>query len=160
MIRNLILIAGATALGSGMQAQSLSPEVHATAGTHFSNSSGQIEFTIGEPVTATHTAGTALITQGFHQSGIEVSTGIVPATEDGITVFPNPVTTVVEANFTKSHDARFIVLSSISGAIISEQRVSGDHMEIDMSSLPSGTYLLSIRENEKTTRTYNLIKTN
>ena len=45
-------------------------EVVATQGDSYSNTSGSIDFTIGEVITATGSNGAADITQGFHQTNL------------------------------------------------------------------------------------------
>jgi hypothetical protein len=56
-----------------VQAQSLSPEVVATAGDHFATSTAQLSWTLGEPVIETFTdAAATQLTQGFHQTNLMV----------------------------------------------------------------------------------------
>ncbi|MFU8844174.1 MAG: hypothetical protein ACNA7V_10250 [Bacteroidales bacterium] len=50
-----------------VSAQSVSPEVIATAGDYFENSSGSLSWTLGEVMTETFSSGGNILTQGFQQ---------------------------------------------------------------------------------------------
>ena len=51
-------------------------EVISTQGESYSNASASIDFTIGEVIINTETAGTNVITQGFHQTNWKQAYGL------------------------------------------------------------------------------------
>ncbi|OWY20129.1 hypothetical protein C7N43_23130 [Sphingobacteriales bacterium UPWRP_1] len=54
-------------VAAGAQAQSLTPQVVASGGGYAQGGGYSLSYTIGEPVTATLTSGSNILTQGFHQ---------------------------------------------------------------------------------------------
>ena len=50
-----------------ISAQTTSPEIIASSGAYFSNASGSLSWTLGEPVTETFINGSNILTQGFQQ---------------------------------------------------------------------------------------------
>lgn len=74
----------------------LSQEVISTQGDSYSNASGSIDFTIGEVITATETNDVGVITQGFHQTNLNVL-GVddhFPSYE--AIIFPNPTEDIIK----------------------------------------------------------------
>ncbi len=85
----LLLIAG---LALFTKAQSLLPEVIASAGDVFTGKSGSVSWTLGETIIETVSSETSLLTQGFHQSYLQILKVDTP--EDplvDVQVYPNPV---------------------------------------------------------------------
>ena len=57
----------ATLFSIGLQAQSLTPQVIASGGSSYASGGYTLDFTVGEPLTATFSGGSNIVTQGFHQ---------------------------------------------------------------------------------------------
>ena len=53
--------------------QSISPEVIASSGDHFTGTDAQLSWTIGELVIDTYTNGSTQLTQGFHQTNLIIT---------------------------------------------------------------------------------------
>lgn len=73
-MRNIILfllVIIISCLSTITQAQSLSPQVLAAGGTSVTNGGYSLAYTIGEPLTTTLTAGSNILTQGFHQPDLQ-----------------------------------------------------------------------------------------
>ncbi len=69
--------------------QTASPELISSLGDSFNNTSYQLDWSIGECITTTHTAGDYVLTQGFHQNSY-----VITAVEDlradiYMSVYPN-----------------------------------------------------------------------
>lgn len=70
----------ATLLASMMvNAQSLERQVIGSSGTSFSNATAQLDFTVGELAVSTLSNGSNDLTQGFHQTNLQVTIKVSPA---------------------------------------------------------------------------------
>src|SRR6478736_1254128 len=78
--------------GTTTLAQSISPDVVASAGDYFLSASGSVSWTIGEPVTDTYTASSNILTKGFQQP---VTIDLASVEENSgaglFAAYPNPV---------------------------------------------------------------------
>jgi hypothetical protein len=133
-------------------------EVISTQGDSYSNSSGSIDFTIGEVVINTGTNGTNDITQGFHQTMWNF-VGIEDFDADFVvSIFPNPTQDVLTIRATAFEDVTF-VLTDATGRIVMRDVLSGELTPLDVSSFEMGTYNLSLEKVSSTLKTIRLIKT-
>ena len=87
-------------LSTVAMSQNADLQLNATAGDNFRNTTYQLDWSIGEVVTETYTAGNRNLTQGFHQSSYEVSSINKVVTEnENIKVFPNPTTDLISVEY-------------------------------------------------------------
>jgi hypothetical protein len=135
-------------------AQTLSPEVITTSGTSMSNGTTTLDWTLGEPATATLDNSTNLLSQGFHQPSIVVTTIADAATLNDVKVFPNPTIDVVQIQFTSTQKNTLVEVYSVDGKLLEKHLVNSQALEINMSTYPAGTYLLKINKSE----THKLLK--
>ncbi len=89
-MKRLFLTVGLGIASLSVNVQTASPELVSSAGDRFNNTTYQLDRSIGECVTATHSAGDFVITQGLHQN-----TYVITAVEDLradilMSVYPNP----------------------------------------------------------------------
>ncbi|OFY86388.1 MAG: hypothetical protein A3F72_11350 [Bacteroidetes bacterium RIFCSPLOWO2_12_FULL_35_15] len=153
----LLLFAGFTFNFS--VAQTTSPSIISSSGTNFSNGTSQLDFTLGETTTSTVTDGTTILSQGFHQPNLLI-TSINSETNYNITVFPNPATDVLQVQFDKLNQFVTIELYSGEGKLLRSQQVStGINYQLNMSSYASGTYLLTVKDEASKMKTFQIIKT-
>lgn len=82
-MKNLIYSLLLSLIGTALGAQSVTPEVVATTGETFSNSTVTLEWTLGEIMTETY-PGSILLTQGFHQPPADVFPPIARCRENVI----------------------------------------------------------------------------
>lgn len=142
-------------------AQSLSPDVIASAGTSFNNGTSQLDWTLGEPATSTFTAGTAMLTQGFHQPNLLATSINNVETDYSLLVYPNPSIDYVQLQFQNLNDAVTIQLLSSDGKLLHSQELkTSSELQIDMSKYAAGTYLLSVKDNQSKVKTYQIVKLN
>ncbi len=69
--KHLFVIAICSLFSFSVFAQSLSPQVVASGGGYATGGGYSLSYTIGEPVTATLTGGSNILTQGFHQPDLQ-----------------------------------------------------------------------------------------
>ncbi len=159
-MRRLIFTFGLGLALIGANAQTASPQLVSSAGDSFNNTSYRLDWSIGECVTETHSAGTYIITQGFHQN-----TYIITAVEDfkseiEMSVYPNPTSDFITLNFSEIQNAGKVSYSitDLSGKVLQTADMKSDFEQIDFSTYANGTYLISISENNKQIKSFQIIK--
>ena len=134
---------------SGLPARSqvLLPSVFASAGDEFRNAAfGSLEWTLGEPVTETFRNGD-MLTQGFHQPFFTiVSVSPLTATDLQVKVYPNPFDGEITVEVTPFPDGMILSVFSLQGQRILETTLAEPVQTILLDKVPSGTYLLVIRQ--------------
>ena len=161
-MKKLTVIITMLGVAFGANAQSISPDVVAPSGTHFSNGPTQVSWTIGEPVIATYDNGSNILTQGFHQTLLTV-TGIqeTEAQLEGVSVYPNPVDYLLNVKFDSNNSTVSAMIFDASGRMIrSEQINSGiTQRQFDLTGIANGTYLLRLITDEGLKASFNIQKT-
>ncbi len=140
-----------------LNAQSLTPEVVASAGETFTNGSLYVEWTLGEIMTESY-AGTIVLTQGFHQPKVLLTSieGDNPSLGT-IKVYPNP--TVGRISIEKETAAALqLVLMDMKGSVLASQRQSASFGELDLSHLPNGIYVLRLSDGQQAMRSIRIKK--
>ncbi|MCF8462249.1 MAG: T9SS type A sorting domain-containing protein [Flavobacteriales bacterium] len=142
-------------------AQSISPDVVASAGTHFSNGSTQLSWTIGEPVINTHDNGSNILTQGFHQPDITV-TGIheTEMALEGVSVYPNPTDQLLNIRLEgQQNDVTLGLYDSAGRMVLSDELTSGSTLsQLSLTGIANGTYLLRLVTKAGLQATFNIQK--
>jgi len=155
-MKKILLLFCVLVVSSYATAQTLSPEVITTSGTSMSNGTTTLDWTLGEPATATLDNSTNLLSQGFHQPSIVVTAIADAATLNDVKVFPNPTIDVVQIQFTSTQKNTLVELYSIEGKLLEKQTVNSQTVEVKMTTYPAGTYYLRINNSD----THQLVKSN
>lgn len=142
-------------LGSGLHAQ----EVVSTQGDSYSNSSGNIDFTIGEVIINTGTDGVNDLTQGFHQStwnfvGLEDHTPEYTAI-----IFPNPTEHTLNIKTSAFENVEY-ALYDAQGKLVMQNFLTAEQTPIQVSHLAPGNYSLTLNNETQSLKTFKLIKSN
>jgi hypothetical protein len=136
-------------------------EVISSNGGSYKGAVVQLDWTIGEPVIATLTSGTNVLTQGFHQSNLTV-TALDQLANSTITlkVYPNPVSEQLLLETVKGEKQRFsLKLFDITGKLLYQQAVIQSVETINMQVYVPGNYLLRVcSEDETPIQTFKIIK--
>lgn len=142
---------------SFVNAQSITPEVIATAGDHYIGSMAGISWTMGEVVIETVTGSNAIITQGFHQPDIS-GVGVEELANGSwqFSVYPNPSrgAFIIEGDVSLSFR---IKVYDIIGQVIWKGQMIGGRRVIDLTGTANGMYFLNVN-NEKFNTTYKIQK--
>jgi len=146
-MKKVILTLLPFAAGVLVNAQSISPQVIASAGTHYTGSNAQLSWTIGEPVITTVSNGSNIITQGFHQTLLNV-TSVEEQSVAGInvTVFPNPTSDVLNINLTNNLKDLQMDLYDMSGKLLQARKIGAaeGNVQISMTEYARANYLLRL----------------
>ena len=133
-------------------------EVLSTQGDSYSNTSANINFTIGEVVINTGTNGTNELTQGFHQTnwnfvGMEdYSPGFKAS------VFPNPTSEVLNIRTSSFENVRY-TLYNAQGKLLIQDILSAEQTPIQVGQLAPGSYSIILNNQTQNLKTFKLIKT-
>lgn len=149
MKKSLLILVALTFSGY-LFAQSISPDVVASAGDYFSNGTVSISWTLGEVATETIGNGTYTLTQGFQQPNYLITAVpkyVNPKFE--VTLYPNP--TADNVKLTLKGNDNFDLLVSVYDAIGREllnTKVDAGtgEKEIEMSSYRAGIYFVKISQ--------------
>ena len=130
-----------------MQAQA--QEIISSAGSSLENANGELDYTIGEVITTTHSQGNESLTQGFHQPNVMVS--YIEENTVDVQLFPNP-----------NHGIFFIAkkdlqpfgyrILSIQGQLLETGAFTSIKMQFDLSEYANGHYLMEIYSMEEKTQ--------
>ncbi len=77
--------------------------------------------------------------------------------ENYFSVYPNPITDVLNIVFTSEHQASTAVLQNSAGQVLLSQSLNSINNQLDMSKLPKGVYFLTV-SNEHNSYTRKLVK--
>ena len=140
--------------------QTANPELVSSGGDSFSNTTYLLDWSIGECVTATHSEGDYVITQGFYQEG-DIITSVEEFTEQGINIniYPNPTTNFVELK-TGSPEIENMQYSvtDINGKILQNEEVTNETEQLNFSNYSNGVYFLTITQENQVIKSFKIIK--
>lgn len=144
-------------------AQSVTPQVVASAGNYYDNGTISISWTLGEPVIATAVSTDVTLTQGFQQPDYNVVlVEHVSNPQLDVNVFPNPTTGLLNIQWTGKPDANATIsLFDMSGKqIINQQVVTGNATgSVNISELANASYVLKIVAKDLTfSKEYRIVK--
>ncbi len=161
IMRKFILIIVGLFLTVLTFSQTASPELVSSSGNSFNNTTYQLDWSIGECITASHDAGNYEITQGFHQDRYVIITAIenLHNNEINISVFPNPTTDLIslKVQCSKRESIKY-TLTDISGKVLQTEKVKSDIEQLNFSTYTNGVYFLSVRQENQLVKSFKIIK--
>ncbi len=147
------------AMTSLAMSQTASPELVSSAGESFNNSTYQLNWSIGECVTATHSAGDYVITQGFHQNTYVITEVEDLATDIKISIYPNPTTDLLTIDFpTSERLGNVITVTDINGKVLQQTEITTDKKQLNFSNYANGIYFLSVKQKNQLIKSFKIIK--
>lgn len=132
-----------------------------SAGGTATGSGGSVSYSIGQIdyVTATGTGGTA--TQGVQQPFEIVTLSGEEFTEITLqmVVYPNPTSSFVNLKIDNYNyqDLNYQIID-LNGREIANQKITSSETSINLENLPNAIYLLQVNDNNKTLKTFKIIK--
>jgi hypothetical protein len=146
-------------------AQSLSPEVISSNGDFYTNTGGSVSFTIGETVVETFNGASNILTQGFQQPFLVVTS--IPEKENGnfLFLYPNPVKDNLMLDFNKMEGGNYqINVYDVSGKLVLDEKVEiNSHFSthsLSLLNLVNGFYIIGISDENKLNKSFKIIKQN
>ena len=142
-------------------AQSISPEVIASAGEHFDNGTTQLSWTLGEVVIDTYDNGTNIVTQGFHQTQLTVTSVEENLAEIRLNMYPNPTSEVLNIDLGNNEIDIEIKVFDMSGKLIHSDKIEAYQTKyvVPMNLVATGNYLVQMQSVDgKMNATHKVIK--
>ncbi|MDG1190154.1 MAG: T9SS type A sorting domain-containing protein [Flavobacteriales bacterium] len=133
-------------------------EVLSTQGDSYSNTSANINFTIGEVVINTGTNGTNELTQGFHQTNWNFVGMEDHSPSFNATVFPNPTSEVLNIRTSSFENVRY-TLYNAQGKLLIQDILSAEQTPVQVGQLAPGSYSIILNNQTQNLKTFKLIKT-
>ncbi len=142
--------------------QSLSRTVIGSAGALTSNSSAQLEFTLGESAVSSVKNSSAVLTEGFNQGYAKKDTQVSiwsDHTYPEVKLFPNPATSYLYLENHENLDISIEVLDYVGKTVKQTMPVSShSKATLDIKHLPSGIYMIKMTDENNKHYTYRWIK--
>jgi hypothetical protein len=135
-------------------------QITTSAGDFNSNTAGSVSWTLGECVTNTYVGTNFVLTQGFQQSKLLI-TSIKDVSRNSLvlSIYPNPTSDFVLLKVTpeSSKNLRYM-LFDMNGKLLSEEKVTDSETKIPFNYLTAGTYLLKLITNGQEMQVYKIVK--
>jgi hypothetical protein len=135
-------------------------EIITPSGDYFSNSNGSLSSTIGEPINETLTGSENVITQGFQQSKLTItSVNELPNLDYTITAFPNPAKehVKIKCDSQKNENLSYELYDN-SGKLLQKKQFDGSETEISFSNLKPSDYYIKIDSGQKEVKVFKIVK--
>lgn len=135
-------------------------QVVTTSGDFYQNTNGTLSWTLGETLTDTYINNQSVLTQGFQQPTLKVtSITELPGLDYSITAFPNPAKEYVKLKIEKDNvDGMQYDLLDMSGKVIESKKIQNAETEISFSDLIPATYFIRITENDIEIKIFKIVK--
>lgn len=134
-----LLLLFCCALPTNLNAQSASPSVFSNGG----GSSTQFSYTIGEPLVLTLSSSSGTITQGFHQTYLEVVSVEESSINYEVSVYPNPTRNEVRFTFPALLESVNVTIYDTQGKLVHTQQIRSKEF-IEMARFSRGLYTFII----------------
>jgi len=128
--------------------QVATPSVVSSSGDSYSNGGVIMDYTLGEIVIETFSNSANILTQGFHQGDLKITTAVVNL-DIKTKIYPNPTTNFIIIELEKNVNAELLVYD-INGKIVIKDKLNEERQkQLDFSFLTQGNYLLHINIADK-----------
>jgi len=128
-------------------AQSIEQQTISSMGTYSENGSS-LSTTVGQTANKTLETSDVILTQGFQQTGVIISSVETPLPKEKIevTIYPNPsigkISVKCPDELLKEHP--ILILRDMTGRLVVDRQMTSTVEIIDLQSLSEGYYLLSV----------------
>lgn len=160
-MKNLLLTCVLLSSSISALCQNLDQEVIACSGKSSVNQNFQITWTLGEAITNTINSENCILSQGFHQSNLIVSSiGMNDFPGLSVSIFPNPTREIVTIQLKSADEnSRIIELIDMSGRVCLFEKSSHQEIKINLLNYKKGLYFLRIHDsNGKHLGSFKIVK--
>ncbi len=156
----LLILVTVIFLSTWANAQSISPFVIAPAGGEGSGNNMNIQWTLGEMMIETFEANDLILTQGFHQPHLIVtSVEELPGYEISIDAFPNPTSDLVNIRINDESFAGLqYKLFDSNGRLVDTNTLENSITKINLSDKQPGVFFLIVSKERKEIKTFKIVK--
>lgn len=157
--KHLLILVTAIFLSSLTYAQQISPYVIAPAGSEGAGNEIHLQWTLGELMTQTFGGADLLLTQGFHQPYMLVTSIGEPGHDIRVEAYPNPATDFVHIRLQEPDYADFkFRLFDEQGRQVSSNKLEGIITEVSLKGKQAGVYFLVITKTNQEVSIFKIIK--
>lgn len=145
----------------GLSGQTTAPTVISSAGDSFKTANAEISWTLGESIIETLTANNVVLTQGFHQTNLIITSVEELEQENLVKVFPNPVGNIANIEVKEGTELTHLQLVDLKGRPLINRSLplAAGIEQLDLSQLPAGSYYLRLlNATAKTIQTLKIVK--
>lgn len=137
-------------------------EVITPSACYFEAPSMSLNWTIGEISVETYINGNIILTQGFNQANIVITSSTKDLLTDySITIYPNPVKDIFTLKVETDHINQLKAeVYDLAGRILKSENIYQGNTQIDIGSLATSEYILKIYDNNQVIKTLKFIKNN
>lgn len=132
------------------------------AGGDIKSVNGEISYTVGQLTNSSLSSTTGSVYEGHQQPYEIIWTSLTPwAKELGLHIqaFPNPTSDYLNLVFDElPPKGCTIIFSTIAGAIINHIAINEKNTQLQLNTLPSGTYFMVVKTKENQLSTFTIIK--
>ena len=132
-------------------------------GGDVSNANGSVSYSIGQVAYGNSTGGSGSVNQGVQQPFEFYTLGInnFPNIRLEMSVYPNPTTSIVNLSIKdfKSNTMSY-QLFDITGRLIKEEKINNTITPIDLQSVASAHYLLTVYDKNQIIKSFKIFKNN
>ena len=154
----LFLVTGLFLLGSTAFGQTIQNSVISSAGGSSSSGNVKMDYTIGETVIETFSAGGNTLTQGFHQTNLTLVAIENVELFAQVSVYPNPTSQFVNLDIPADYNLLDISMYDVTGKLLRTQANASGLVTFDVKDLATGTYYLQVlNPKNKDLKTFKLI---
>jgi len=157
-MKHILTILPALLIFLAGQSQEISRSVKGTSGGSYASGGNSMDFVIGEPVTANYANASYILTQGFIQGNM-IITSVEPEANVDIQVWPNPVGSSLHVQYDASRlQTPVLTVYNSNGRVLEKKQAMSDQLTMDFSAYQSGVYVLEITDGSERVKTIQLIK--
>ena len=157
-MKHILTILPALLIFLAGQSQEISRSVKGTSGGSYASGGNSMDFVIGEPVTANYANASYILTQGFIQGNM-IITSVEPEANVDIQVWPNPVGSSLHVQYDASRlQTPVLTVYDSNGRVLEKKQAMSDQLTMDFSAYQSGVYVLEITDGSERVKTIQLIK--
>jgi hypothetical protein len=133
-------------------------QIIGSAGNTATSANAQLSWTIGEPIVNTEINTNNILTQGFNQSVLLI-TSIDEKPNTNITIQPNPTSDFATINIDESDllNAQYF-LFDINGKLILQNKITDKQTKLSFIELANATYFVEVSTNSQKSKTFKIIK--
>lgn len=152
----IMLIGLISGLGFKAQAQ----ESPTSAGGNAFSAGGSVSYSVGQIGYTSNTGSNGSVASGVQQPfEISVMTGIEPKAKITLAAFPNPTTGILTLTVKNAKTENLTYqITDVEGKLVFESFLTGKTSKVNLSDKSSGTYFISIIEDNKAIKSFKIIK--
>lgn len=158
-MNKLIIIILVLVSSFSLKAQESNLQLVSSAGDSYQNENYQLDWSIGEIAVATFSGESQILTQGFHQGSLEISTLINQTDlEISMKIYPNPTSSYIHLTTEANKQRLKVYITNLNGTTIFSGDINAIPWQFDFSGYASGTYLLMVSKENRTLKSFKIVK--